>query len=137
MENNTEWHLVIAEDDTDLRNILREVLSSITMNILLAQDGNQALHYVSNYPVAALVIDVNMARLSGATLLQKLRNSGNKIPAVLISGSHKAASFANDQKMQPCSFVKKPFNNQELREIVKKAYSQGLEQVSSSNRQVH
>lgn len=116
-------YLLIAEDDKDVREVLRDILSPVISRILEARDGIEALQLASNHDIAVLLTDIRMRELDGLSLARKLREDGRPTPVVFLSGDSRFSREIESSLLQPCWFVPKPFSTTELREAVLHAYS--------------
>lgn len=84
-------HVLVAEDDPVLREVLDEELSRVGFRVTTASDGGAAaevleLQGLSDQDLYAVVFDVRMPESSGVDLLRWLRSDERTIPVVLISG---------------------------------------------------
>ena len=80
--------LLVAEDDEFLREILQEGLEAEGFDVVSAADGAQALElFLTSGPYDALLLDDEMPRLTGRKVLARLREAGERVAALLFSGS--------------------------------------------------
>lgn len=80
--------LLVAEDDEFLREILQEGLEAEGFHVVSAADGAQALElFLSSGPYDAVLLDDEMPRLTGRKVLARLREAGERVAALLLSGS--------------------------------------------------
>ena len=77
--------IVIADDDAGHRALLSHALREGGFDTVEAADGVETLELVAAHQVAAVVLDVNMPRLSGYEVCTRLAARGGT-PVVLISG---------------------------------------------------
>lgn len=76
--------IIFADDDDFVREIAGDMLSSITEDIILCENGKEVLaQYESNKSKVKLIImDLNMPVMDGFTAMEQLRSKGYKIPCV-------------------------------------------------------
>jgi CheY-like chemotaxis protein len=80
--------VLVAEDDAMLREILEVGLSDEGFEVVAAPDGAAALDlYRHSGPYDLLLLDEEMPKLTGRQLLWKLRDSGERVAALLVSGN--------------------------------------------------
>lgn len=77
--------ILIAEDDADLRTLFAHVLEKQGYTVRQAGDGMQALDTLEHERFDLLISDVMMPLLNGNALVQRLRDTGNTIPILLIT----------------------------------------------------
>jgi CheY-like chemotaxis protein len=80
--------ILVAEDDSILREILDDGLRAEGFDVVLAKDGAEALHlYATSGPFDALLLDEEMPELTGRQVLLRLRGQGDEVAALIISGN--------------------------------------------------
>jgi DNA-binding response OmpR family regulator len=83
MEQGT---VLVVEDETEIRLFLRDaVLEPEGYHVLLAKDGQEGLERTLAERPNLLLLDLQMPRLSGLELLQRLRDQGATVPAIVLS----------------------------------------------------
>jgi len=78
--------VIIVDDDPAERAALGQTLSSLGYTVENAVDGEEALAKVNQMPIAAIVTDLMMPRMDGFELLRSLRDAGESIPAIVLTG---------------------------------------------------
>ena len=81
-------HVLIAEDDDHLRDALQEILTTEGYRVITAEDGLEALDWLSRVTVDLVIVDILMPGVGGPELIQRLRDSSQwaKIPILVLSG---------------------------------------------------
>jgi CheY-like chemotaxis protein len=79
---------VVADDEPDVRSLVKTVLTSHGLTVLEAEDGQVALDIIRNLngQVSLLVSDIRMPRLDGAKLTLAVKERYPSLPVLLISG---------------------------------------------------
>ena len=110
--------ILIAEDDGDIRGLLRLYLESEGYRVLEAEDGAQALALAREETPDMAILDVMMPRLNGYELTRALRKFSD-IPILILS----AKSQDNDKilglNLGADDYIAKPFNPVEIMARVK------------------
>ncbi len=70
---------------------------------------------------ACLLIDAYLPGMSGLELLEKLRDAGDGLPAIMITGCSDVAIAVNAMKVGAFDFIEKPFTSGQLLESVARA----------------
>jgi len=80
--------IVLADDEPQIRSLIKRLLSKQGFAVLEAEDGLDALAVIRelNGEVAMLVSDVRMPKLDGASLCRKVKQAFPWVPVVLMSG---------------------------------------------------
>jgi DNA-binding response OmpR family regulator len=76
--------ILIAEDEQDIRDLIEIHLMKEGYEVLTAKDGIEALDFFNSEPVDLAILDVNMPKLNGFKLLNKIRKE-SKIPVILLT----------------------------------------------------
>ena len=114
MKETLQDHLVlIAEDDADIRLILRQYAEREGMRVLTARDGGEALEQVRAAKPDLILLDINMPRRNGFEVLEALRNDGS-IPVIVISARIEDEDKLRGLGLGADDYVIKPFNPREV-----------------------
>jgi DNA-binding response OmpR family regulator len=111
--------VLVVEDDDDLRDLMGSFLGD-EFAVTLAQDGREAIQLLTRRgePIDAIVADLEMPRMDGASLVEELRRRGIDVPVLITSAKFDAASRARDVD---ADFLAKPFHYQQLRQHLEAA----------------
>ena len=105
--------ILIAEDEADIRNILRLYLESEGFQVVEAGDGQEALDAAREARPDLAILDVMMPRLDGLAVTRALRQYSD-IPILILS----AKSQDNDKilglNLGADDYISKPFNPLEV-----------------------
>lgn len=108
--------VLVVEDETDLREIIQDVLAGEGYQVTCASDGFQALELLAGGLRPGLVLlDFYMPRLDGWAFLERMRGELglSDVPVVAISGS-------NVSHPSVTAVMRKPFDISELLEIAQR-----------------
>jgi len=114
--------VLIVDDDGELREDLARVLSGAGFQISTAADGQEALERLESGSPDAIVTDLVMPRLDGFELLRTIRESGQVIPAIVMTGFgslDKALSIIRD--LDAYWFLEKPVKLSALQSLLQRA----------------
>ncbi len=80
--------VLIAEDDDHMRDALQELLSGAGYRVIAAEDGLEALDWLSRVTVDLIIVDILMPGLGGPELIRRLRQTGQwaTVPILVLSG---------------------------------------------------
>jgi CheY-like chemotaxis protein len=86
--NSPAKHVLIAEDDDHMREALQEMLSEAGYRVITAEDGLEALDWLSRVTVDLVIVDILMPGLGGPELIKRLRETSQlaTIPIMVLSG---------------------------------------------------
>jgi len=106
--------LLLVEDDDMLGSSLKRGLDQAGHNVEWVEDGEAALLATDTSQFDLMLLDVNLPKLSGMEVVKKLRQSGNKLPVLMLT-----AMDSLDYKVQGLDsgaddYLTKPFDFEEL-----------------------
>ena len=119
--------LLLAEDSTPLRGIIRQMLAGLGHNeIVEAADGLEAWTHLQTGGFDLLLTDWNMPRMSGLKLLQKVRQSDDlqSLPVVMLTTRSNKQDIISAMKAGVNNYVTKPCKPSDLQQKLEKAVLQ-------------
>ncbi len=104
--------ILIADDDLAMRLLMRESLRSMEVEIVEAEDGDQALELCRKHPPNLILLDVNMPKRDGYSVCRALRAmpGGEDITVVMVTGLDDVASIERAYQVGATDFISKPVN---------------------------
>ncbi len=116
-------HILVVDDEPALRQIAGRVLSKLGYNVVLAENGLQALELfkAAQEPFDLVILDMTMPEMNGRDCFYALRELQSDVRVLLSSG------FARHEDLDPlrqdglCGFIQKPFQRAELNKAVQTA----------------
>jgi CheY-like chemotaxis protein len=106
--NNTTPEVFVIEDNPADVALIRVVLSGFPLHILVAKDGEQALQMLRTpgFEPQLIILDLNMPRVDGQTVLQQYRQ--DKVPIVVFSSSENHQEAQRALALGAREYVHKP-----------------------------
>jgi FixJ family two-component response regulator len=111
----------IIDDDQAIRDSLVWLFGSVDLNVEPFADGMQFLEAWSPDMRGCAVIDIRMPGMSGIEVFEALSKKGSALPIVFLTGHGDIHLAVRAMKDGAFDFIEKPFNQQELLEIVQTA----------------
>jgi DNA-binding response OmpR family regulator len=105
--------ILIAEDERDIRNLVKISLEENGYTVFAAENGLQALELLQNQSFDLAVIDVLMPMLDGFNLLRKIRESST-IPVIFLSARASDMDKVLGLGLGADDYLTKPFSMSEL-----------------------
>ena len=104
--------VLVVDDDALAGEMTAAVLEGMGHEAVLAEDGVDAAGRLNADGTIALVIsDMNMPLVSGIDLFRELREQGNMLPFILLTGDEPAPLLAQEPRLDGC--LTKDFSLQE------------------------
>jgi len=103
-----ETVILLVEDEAVVRNLVRLMLEKEGYALLTANDGQEALEISEKFADAIhlLLPDVQMPRMNGLVLAERVREQRPEIKVMMMSGQTTTTIL---EKNTPDAFLKKPF----------------------------
>jgi DNA-binding response OmpR family regulator len=79
-------NILIAEDDKNIANLIKEIVIRKQDNALIAQDGEVAFKIFSNIKVDLIITDLKMPNIDGMTFIKMVRETNSDVPILIITG---------------------------------------------------
>ncbi|MGD0725497.1 MAG: sigma-54 dependent transcriptional regulator [Spirochaetia bacterium] len=113
--------VLVADDEKNIREGLREALMLDGYDVLLAADGKEALDTVNRGDVDLVITDLKMPRLSGEELLKSVASQFPTVPVMILTGHGTIESAVQAMHDGAYDFITKPVNLDRLSLLVKRA----------------
>ena len=113
--------ILVADDDGDIREILKDTLNSLGARIVTAADGQECLDRVEADAPDVVLLDIEMPVKSGLQVLQELRQRSNETTVIMISAYGTIERAVQAMKQGAYDFITKPFDLDHIAVVVEKA----------------
>jgi nitrogen regulation protein NR(I) len=113
--------VLIVDDEPNLRKILSAQLTRDGYDVLTAEDGEQGLHLLRENHIDLVITDLKMPKVDGMTLLKRALEEEPELPVVVVTAHGTIDTAVEALKSGAFDFVTKPFDKDEVRQIVAKA----------------
>ncbi len=108
--------LLLADDEQMVREVMAEVLESFGYEVLLAEDGKEAIEVFQAHQdkIALALLDVVMPHLGGMQLAGRIRIIKPELPVIFLTGYDKEHVLNGDERIQNSEILTKPVNFDDL-----------------------
>lgn len=107
-------HILVVDDDREIRDLLGRFLKKHGLRVSLAADGREMLSCLEDGAIDLVVLDVMMPGVDGLTLTRNLRADNNRIPIIMLTAMGEDTDRIVGLEMGADDYVPKPFNPREL-----------------------
>lgn len=125
MSSIQEKTIVLADDDSDDRDLFREAMGLVSDSVQLAmvKDGEELMELLTNCPrdPDMIFLDLNMPRKNGKECLQAISNNDKwrGIPVVIYTTSINPRDVEECRKKGARNFIRKPNSFEELKTLLR------------------
>ena len=102
--------VLVIDDEPGVRELISEALSLSEITAVQAADGLEALSFLRRERFDLLILDINMPKLDGLALLEKLRTEGMSVPVLMLSARADKADINQGLRTGADDYLTKPFS---------------------------
>ena len=118
----------VVDDDEDVRRMMVMVLESHGFKVRTHNGGPAYLKAQRAAAPRVMLLDIRMPEMSGIELQARLKETGDDIPVIFMSGESLPHETLAAQRSDAITFLCKPFHTRQLLDAI----AQGLEVQSQS-----
>ena len=117
--------ILVVDDEPDLEALVlqkfRKQIRDGVVNFVFAHDGLEALQSIEQYPQVDMVVsDINMPRMDGLSLLQKLQEAEDKKSTIIVSAYGDMSNIRTAMNRGAFDFLTKPIDFGDLETTIDK-----------------
>lgn len=107
-------HILIVDDDQELRENICEILLGEKFNVTIATNGNDALEKINAHPIDLVLLDFVMPGLSGLETLSLLRRQKPQVRVILMTAFSTVENAVEAMRRGADDYLTKPFKTADL-----------------------
>jgi DNA-binding NtrC family response regulator len=113
--------ILVIDDEAVVLNSCKKILSSEGYEVELVPTVDDALALLEQDGFSLLLVDIKMPKRDGLSLMDALKERGEQIPIVVMSGYQTNEAVEEVTRRGASSFIPKPFTPDELLSAVRNA----------------
>jgi len=113
--------ILVVDDETNIANSLKEILSDEGYDVSVTEDGLNALDMIQSDPPDLLLLDVWLPGMDGIEVLKTVKTYHPEIEVLVMSGHGTIDTAVKATKLGAFDFIEKPFSMNSLTQSVKSA----------------
>ena len=115
--------ILIVDDNSDIRNILNELIIDAGYKTRIAANYNQALSEIDKKMPDVAILDVKLDKgdNDGIELLSHIKSKNQDVPVIIITGHANIEMAVNSLKHGAFEFIEKPFDQTRLLNFINRA----------------
>jgi two-component system response regulator AtoC len=119
---DTRRTILVGEDDAEIRNYLKVMLSCRGYTIQAAADGDEVIRYLhTGLPVTAILLDIMMPNKDGFDTLREIREISEDVPVIMLSAASSPTNVVQAIKGGATDFLAKPVDHEDLVRAIERA----------------
>ena len=113
--------ILIVEDNKDMQFNLSSVLKDAGFETVVAGDGKRTLKEVEKSSPNLVLLDIKLPDMDGISILEEIKKNDKDVVVIMLTAYGDVKGAVRAMKLGAFDYVAKPFDNEELILIVKKA----------------
>jgi GAF domain-containing protein/CheY-like chemotaxis protein len=107
-------HILVIEDERNIREVLEEILSSAGYMVSQAENGEEGIHLFNTRKIDLVITDLGMPGMSGWEVADKIKELNPKTPVILSTGWGVKIDRSAKSRDNVDLLINKPFNMQQI-----------------------
>jgi len=114
----TRYLIAVVDDEESVRMALRRLLRSAGLDVETFSSGADFLDSLKSHRPDCVVLDLHMPHISGFAVQARLAETGNRLPAVFITGHDSDETRERARAAGIVAYLRKPVNDQTLLDAI-------------------
>ncbi len=124
--------ILVVDDEPKMRRLLEIMLTQMGYSVFMAEDGEDALTFLTEQDVDLVITDLKMPRKNGLELLRELREQNDDVAVILVTAYGTVETAVEAMKFGASDYIVRPFELEDIEATIKRALK--LSQVQRENR---
>src|SRR6187549_4156183 len=117
--------ILVIDDEAEIRRSVRMILEYEGYDVQEASSGPEGVALVEREPPDLVFLDIKMGGMDGLEALQKIRQTNDGLPVVIISGHGTVSTAVEATKLGAFDFIEKPLASERVLLTIRNALDQG------------
>ena len=119
-------HILVVDDETNIRLMLRTALTSVGYTVQEATNGKEALEIIGRFVPDVMILDLSMPAVDGIAVLNQLKGvRADRKPRIIVLTAYGSIPVAvKATRLGAVDFLEKPVSPDEVREAVQAALAE-------------
>lgn len=135
--NDTEFKILLVEDDEALRYIVKDNLEQNDYTVKVAEDGEIALQLFNKNKFDLIVLDVMLPKIDGFQVAKEIRKTNEQVPIIFLTARSMTEDKILGLTIGGDDYIPKPFSMEELllkiKIFLKRSQSQPVSSSAASD----
>jgi len=105
---------IVIEDDIDIQQQIVARLKSEGFAVDSADNGDEGLYLVQEYPADVAIVDLGLPKMSGLDVINRIRQQGIKVPILILTARGRWQDKVEGLDAGADDYLVKPFHHEEM-----------------------
>lgn len=110
--------VLYVEDELDVLRNIASLLNNFFQTVYLASDGESGLELFFEKPIDVLLVDIELPKMNGLELIQKIRNKNKTIPIIIISAYTNTHYLLDAVELNLSKYIVKPLTSTKIQTLL-------------------
>jgi DNA-binding response OmpR family regulator len=106
--------VLIVEDEIELAKLVKKGLEESGFVVEISNDGEEGLYMVSEFEYDAVILDINLPKISGLKILETIRKKNIILPVLMLTAMGDISDKIKGLNSGADDYISKPFDFEEL-----------------------
>lgn len=117
--------ILIVDDEANMCSIIQDILNDEGYEVMVAENGNEALQVVQRVPPDLIITDINMPCMGGLELLRVVKSHYPAVQFIIMTAFGELETYLNAMNNGAFDYITKPLNIEMLKIMVAKVLGRG------------
>jgi DNA-binding response OmpR family regulator len=108
---SVEAHVLVAEDETDMLELIARRVQRLGHRVTRANDGREAMDALLRFPIDLVVTDINMPGYSGLEILTEAKHRDPNMQVIIVTANATMENAIDALNNGAFSYLTKPFDH--------------------------
>ncbi|MCP9470397.1 MAG: response regulator [Nitrospira sp.] len=130
MDGGRSQHILVVDDDPDIRQILQDRLESYGYLVDTAADGPTALEKLNRLAPRGVFLDIRMPGMDGIEVLRRIKARDRSTAVIIVTAVSDEDAAPSPTRKAAHAYLLKPFDLPKLKHIVEQCFERRTESES-------
>jgi CheY-like chemotaxis protein len=115
-DSTVKKKVLVADDDPTILRVVSMILEKEGLEVITAEDGDEAFEKISTEGPDAILLDIEMPRMGGIELCSRLKATEvtAQIPVGFLTAHKEPDTYKQAEELGSVVFIPKPFQSEKL-----------------------
>lgn len=115
--------ILVAEDETDIRDVIKKTLIDNNYSVIEAEDGIEAVKITDKKLPDLVILDLGLPKMSGESVCAEIKKNYPDMPVIILTARGQSSDVIRGFKIGADDYIAKPFVMDELLARIKARFN--------------